>query len=289
MLSGTSERLSNLKLGVSMWSYYAVWKRGDIDIPGFIHTVRDNGAEGVELLDFFWKDRESESKAVKAALAETSSPVAVYSVSNNFVNEDPEFRAKQVSVIRSGVDSALEYAAGVVRVFAGNFDDKHSFHQALHWIVEGLKEAADYAAEKGVVLALENHGRLAGRSDQVRDIINAVGSPALKANPDTGNFLLVHQAPHDAVKELASLAGMVHFKDFTEVPQTHEGFAYVSLDGLKYVGTAIGEGDVALATCVAELREAGFDGWMNIEYEGAEDPTAALPRSIKNARKLLDK
>jgi len=272
-----------------MWSYFAAWKRGEIDIPNFIKTVRDDGAEGVELLDFFWKDRDVEIKAVEAALSETSTPVGVYSISNNFVNADPDIRSKQVQVIRSGVDSAIHFGASVVRVFAGNYDDKHSFHQAFNWIVEGLKASADYAAEKGVVLALENHGRLAGRSDQVKSIIDAVNSPALRANPDTGNFLLVHQAPHDAVKELASLAAMVHFKDFREVPDSHEGFAYVSLDGLKYVGTAVGEGDVALAECVSELKDAKFNGWVNIEYEGTEDPTLALPRSIVNARKYLGK
>jgi sugar phosphate isomerase/epimerase len=270
-----------------MWSYFAVWKRGEITIPEFIRSVRDNGAAGVELLDFFWKDRETETKAVEAALAETSTPVAVYSVSNNFVHEDAAFRQSQVAVIRSGVDSAKHFNAGVVRVFAGNYDEKHSFHQAFHWIVEGLKESADYAAENGVVLALENHGQLAGKSGQVKDILRAVGSPALKANPDTGNFLLVHQTPHEAIKELASEAGMVHFKDFAEVPETFDGFAYVSLDGLKYVGTAIGEGDVALASCVDELRAGGFDGWLNIEYEGGENPTTAVPRSIKNALELL--
>jgi sugar phosphate isomerase/epimerase len=270
-----------------MWSYYAVWKRGDIDIPNFIRTVRDNGADGVELLDFFWKDRESEIAAVDAALVETSMPVGVYSVGNNFVNADPAFRAKEVTVINDGVDMAKHFGAKVVRVFAGNYDEAYSFHQAFSWIVEGLKSAAEYAGEKGVTLALENHGRLAGRSNQVKDIIAAVGHPALKANPDTGNFLLVHQTPHDAVKDLASLAAMVHFKDFREVPADYSGFAYVSLDGLKYAGTAIGEGDVALADCIAELRSAGYNGWMNIEYEGEEDPATALPRSINAAKGLI--
>jgi sugar phosphate isomerase/epimerase len=272
-----------------MWSYFAAWKRGDMDIPTFIKTVHDNGAEGVELLDFFWKDRENETPNVTAALSQTGLPVAVYSVSNNFVSDDESFRAKNLGVIKAGVDSAIEYGTTIVRVFAGNYDDNYSYHQSFGWIVEGLKHAAAYAEDKGATLALENHGRLAGRSDQIRAIIEAVGSSNLRANADTGNFLLVHQSPHEAVSEIADLAAMVHFKDFHEVPQSHEGFAYVSLDGLKYVGAALGEGDVALADCVAELRNGGFDGWFNIEFEGAEDPLTAVPRSIKAGRELLGK
>jgi sugar phosphate isomerase/epimerase len=270
-----------------MYSYYASWKRSEIDIPTFIHLVRDNGADGVELLEPMWKDRDNEIKLVDATLSETSTPVAVYSVSNNFVSLDAEYRLKQVDVIRGGVDSANHFGAKVVRVFAGNYDEQHTFHQAFDWIVEGLKASADYAGQNGVTLALENHGRLAGRSEQVRAIIDAVHSPALKANPDTGNFLLVHQAPHEAVKDLADVAAMVHFKDFKEVPATYDGFAYVSLDGLKYTGTAIGEGDVALSDCVAELKSAGFDGWINIEYEGEEDPLTTMPRSITRAKQLI--
>jgi sugar phosphate isomerase/epimerase len=271
-----------------MWSYYAVWKRGEMDISAFIRTVRENGAEGVELLDFFWKDVNAEIEAVEKTLAETSTPVGVYSISNDFVKAGEDGRAKQVEIITTGVDYANRFGSKVVRVFGGNPDDRYSFQQSLELIIEGLKVAADYAGEHGVTLALENHGLMAGKSDQVKAIIKAVDNPALKANPDTGNFLLVHQTPHEAVQQLAPLAAMVHFKDFTEVPESCDAFAYVSLDGLKYAGTAIGEGDVALALCVDELRNAGFDGWINIEYEGNEDATIAVPRSIVNAKKILE-
>ena len=276
-----------MKLGVSMWSYAATVRKTGMSIPDFIRTVKEIGADGVEILDYFWKDRPAETPMVKETLVETGLPVAVYSVGNDFVNPDAGVRADQVQVIRAGVDSAVEFGASVVRVFAGNIKEGISFDDAFDWIVGGLRQSAEYAESKGVVLALENHGKLAGKSDQVLRILDAVNNPFMKANPDTGNFLLVHQAPHVAVEELASRAGMVHFKDFQEVPADYAGFAYTSLDGLKYRGTAIGEGEVALASCVDALRRAGFDGWLNIEYEGEEDPMTALPRSVQNARKLL--
>jgi sugar phosphate isomerase/epimerase len=259
-----------------------------MDMPSFIRTAKDIGADGVELLDYFWKDRDAETPAVEQALADTGLPVAVYSVGNDFVKPDAGERADQVQVIRNGVDGAVQFGAGVVRVFAGNMKEGISFDDAFDWIVGGLSQAAEYAESKGVVLALENHGKLAGKSDQVLRILDAVNNPFMKANPDTGNFLLVHQAPHEAVEQVAARAGMVHFKDFVEVPADYNGFAYTSLDGLKYRGTAIGEGEVALAACVDALRRAGFNGWLNIEYEGEEDPMTAMPRSVKNARAIIN-
>ena len=277
-----------MKLGISMWSYVAPWKRGEIDIPGFIRESKHLGADGVELLDFFWRDREAELSQVEHALQETGLPVGVYSVGNDFVSPDPEIREAQLQVIKDGVDNAAHFGAGVVRVFSGNWREDISFDDAFAWIVEGLRAGAEYAESKGIVIALENHGRLAGRSDQVVKIIEAVANPAMKANPDTGNFLLVHQAPHEALEQVAPYAGMVHFKDFHEVSKDFPGFAYTSTDGFKYVGTAIGEGDVALAECVKELKAAGFNGWLNIEYEGEEDPREALPRSVANTRKFME-
>ncbi|HEX5322423.1 MAG TPA: TIM barrel protein, partial [Capsulimonadaceae bacterium] len=151
-----------MKLGVSMWSYAAAVRKGEMDMPGFIRTVKEIGADGVELLDYFWKDRAADMPAVEAALAETGLPVAVYSVSNDFVNPDAGLRADQVQVLRAGVDSAVHFGAKVVRVFAGNVKEGISFEDSFDWIVGGLKKAAEYAESKGVVLALENHGKLAG-------------------------------------------------------------------------------------------------------------------------------
>jgi sugar phosphate isomerase/epimerase len=276
-----------MKLGLSMWSYAALYQRGQIDLPGFIQEARRLGVEGVELLDFFWKDIATEMPLVRAALQDTGLVVGVYSVANNFVSEHESVRVAQGQKIRDGVDQAVGFGAKTVRVFGGDIDRLFTYEQCLLWIIDGLKNAAAYAYDNGITLALENHGQLAGRSDQVETILNAVASPALKANPDTGNFLLVHQPSHIAVAALAPRAAMCHFKDFHVVPDNYTGFAYTGTEGLKFAGTAIGEGDIDLADCVTALREAGFDGWLNIEYEGEEDPISAVSRSVEYTRGLL--
>lgn len=271
-----------------MWSYVAAWRHGDMDIPGFVRECARLRVDGVELLDFFWKDRETETAGVVKALKETGLPVGVYSVSNNFVQPDAQARREQVEIIKRGVDSANEFGAKTVRVFAGDTKPGVTFEEALGWIIDGLTESATYAADQGVTLALENHGKLAGRSGQVITILDAVRNPALKANPDTGNFLLVHQSPHKAVAELAKHAGMVHFKDFQNVADNYSGFAYSAIDGLKFSGTAIGEGEVDLYDCLRYLNRAGFNGWLNIEYEAEEDPITGVARSVEYTRQLME-
>jgi sugar phosphate isomerase/epimerase len=280
-----------MRIGVSMYSYYRTVQAGQMDIAGFIHEAKAAGTEGVELLDFFYKDVESDRKAAQEALAATGLPCPIFSVAQNFAKTDPEERAAQLRKIQFGVDEALIFGAGVVRVFAGDVAPGISFEQAREWIVEGLSEASIYAFGQGVKLALENHGKLAGRGDQVRGLIKDVrdrcGNDALGANPDTGNFLLVNQPSHEAIRQVAPYANMVHFKDFTPEPEGHKGFAYEALDGSRFLGTAVGEGTVDLGACLAALKDVGFKGWLSVEYEGEEDPLTAVPRSIANAKRFI--
>lgn len=282
-----------MKLGVSMWSYFRAWKAGRLDTPGFIHEAKRIGADGVELLDFFYKDRENERGLVLKALEETGMPCGVYSVSNNFAKPDELDRRAELDKIKKGVDEALRLGAGTVRVFAGDVpaDGTFGFDQARAWIVEGLTEATKYAAEKDVRLALENHGKLAGRSDQVRGLIEdvrlAAGSQAIGANPDTGNFVLVDQPSHEAIADVAPIAYMVHFKDFRLAEAGVEGFIFNSLAGERYLGAAVGEGVVQLQACIQALKASGFDGWLNVEYEAEEDPFTGVPRSVENAKRLM--
>jgi sugar phosphate isomerase/epimerase len=281
-----------MKLGISMYSYYRSFKAGEMDIPGFIREACHIGADGVELLDFFYRDVEHDRATALEALETTGLPCPIFSVAQNFAKTDPEERRNQLNKIKFGVDEAGRFGAGVVRVFAGDVSEGITFEDAREWIVEGLSEASLYAAEHGKKLALENHGKLAGRGDQVQQIIRDVrersGTDTLGANPDTGNFLLVNQPSHEAIAQVAHLANMVHFKDFAPEPEGHTGFAYEALNGQRFVGTAVGEGVVRLHDCVQLLREAGFDGWLSIEFEGEEDPSTAVPRSVVNARKVIN-
>lgn len=292
-----------MKLAVSMWSYVQPWKAGGFGVPEFVTAAKEAGVDGVELLDLFYKppaeawtaEHTPESIAearqiAQDALRESGLACPIFSVANDFAQDDPAKRAKALDTIRLGIEEAKVYGAEVVRVFAGDVREGVTFEQARAWIVEGLTEASRLAASAGVKLALENHGTLAGRADQVRGLIGdvraAAGNEALGANPDTGNFLLVDAVAHEAVAELADLAHMVHFKDFRRVAEG-EAPTYASLAGIGVVGTAIGEGEVELEACVRALRAKGFDGWLSIEFEGAEDPRTAIPRSVAAARRFI--
>jgi sugar phosphate isomerase/epimerase len=275
-----------MRIAVSMWSLHREFYAGRMDVVDFIKWAADTEVDGVELLDVFWKDLDTEGPKVLETLKECNLAVAAYAVSNNFVIPDADARSEQVKVITRGVDMAKYLNSKVVRVFAGDLTEGIAFDDARGWIIDGLRQAAAYAEEQGVTLALENHGLLAGKAAQVEGIIADVGSPAFKATIDTGNFLLVDEEPVDAVKVLASHAGHVHFKDFRPGKEG-ESPSYPALSGKRFVGTIIGEGVVDPKEVLRILKDAGYDGWLSVEFEGLEEEKHGATSSIKNLAAAL--
>ncbi len=277
-----------MKLSVSMWSVVKVVEAGRMGLFEFLEFASGQGVEGVELLDYFWKNERAESPQVKTRLADMGLKLAAYSIGNDFFEPDAVARVKVIDAVKHGVDVANELGVNLVRVFSGSHREGYTLEDGMAWILEGLTAGAAYAQQHGVILALENHGLMAGRSDQVRTIIQKVNSSALRANLDTGNFLLVGQNPVDAVQELGPLVALVHLKDFRRAGPADTVHVFRALDGTSFTGAVTGEGLVDLPRIIATLRTCGYTGWLSLEYEGGADPlTIGVPRSLEAARRLL--
>ena len=277
-----------MKLSLSMYSCVRAVRAGQLDLMGFVDYAATQDVAGVELLDIFWTDAEREIPQVKQRIADAGLEVAVFSISNDFIQPEAGARAGELMDLKRGVDIALELGVDLLRVFSGSAREGVTQEQGNAWILEGLSDGAAYAESRGVTLALENHGRFAGRSGQVRDIIEQVGSPALRVNFDTGNFLPVGQDPVAAARELAELVVLVHLKDIRYAGDNEPSHVFPDPSGRLLTGSVIGGGLVDLDGVMAVLREAGYDGWLSLEFEGSEDPLAAgVPRSLAAARALL--
>ncbi|HOB21377.1 MAG: sugar phosphate isomerase/epimerase [Firmicutes bacterium] len=277
-----------MKTGLSMYSLVELY-RGKSSVDQFLQQAKKWNLEGVELLDFFWQDKEKELAEAIALKDQLGLEVYCYSIGNNFVQLEAEARQGEVDKIAAAIEVAEKLGAKVIRVFSGDAREGITFDQAFSWIVEGLKAGAALAEKAGMKLALENHGLFAGKADQVAQVIAEVGSPALGATLDTGNFLLVDENPTEAVQKLADKAAMIHFKDFKAVDESVTERVYRSKSGKRYQGTIIGQGDVDLPTIVSILAQKGYEGYLSIEFEGPGDPVDSVAASIEYVNQLINK
>lgn len=271
-----------MRLSVSAWCLQEKLFRGGITIYDFINLCHRNGIQSIELLDCFVGEEEIEE--VNRLLKKLGMRVSSYSVSNDFALADSPERKEQLQYIKKCMDAALTLSTGMIRVFSGSLKDGVSLETAEDWIVECYREIVPFAEKKGITMVLENHGTLAGKSEQVKRILDRVGSSALKSNADIGNFLLANENSLEAVKNLGSRIGFVHLKDLKKAEKAED---YPTMDGSIYQGVVLGEGEVPISDIMIYLKENHYSGYLSIEYEGPGDPVRGTVECIQYMRGLL--
>jgi sugar phosphate isomerase/epimerase len=117
-----------------------------------------------------------------------------------------------------------------------------------------------------VFLGLENHGGIVAEAADLLDLVRAVKSPWVGINLDTGNFRTAD--PYADLARCAPYAVNVQIKA-----------------ELQPRGKPQGPAD--LARLVRILREAGYQGYVALEYEAAADPWTAVPPLLGRLRELL--
>ena len=264
-------RPSHLKLSLAAYSYrqFLTGQDAKMDLFGFVNLAADMGLDGVELTSYYFPAnvRADYLHRLKQHAFNLGLDVSGTSVGNNFCLPDGPKRDEQLKLVRTWVDNAAELDAPVIRIFAGSVPKGEDEGQAVERAIEGIKASLPYAAEKGVTLALENHGGITATPEQLLKLVKAIDAPNFGVNLDTGNF---HgEDPYADLAQIAPYAVNVQVK--TEI----------SAKGKK-------KADADLAREIDVLREAKYSGYVVLEYEAQEDPMTAVPRHVKTLRKLIN-
>lgn len=264
-----------MKISVTIYSLNQYFQQGKMNVKGFIEYCGSLGVDAVDL-GYFWRDEEEEVKLVPAWLRENNLELGAYIVGNDFAKKEEE-RARQISLVKHGIEKAAQLKTKFLRVFAGNINPDFSDYQAARNIlISSFREVSSFAKDRGITLALENHGRLCARTDEILDLLGEVDSPNLRLNLDIGNFLEVDEDPVSSVRKLAPLAVHTHIKDFKKSEE-------------KIIPAVLGEGDVDLDGCLRTLKQKGYDRYLSLEYEAEIDSKAGVERSLGALKNCLQK
>ncbi len=263
-----------MKISVTIYSLNQYFQKEKMDVKGFIEYCGNLGVDGVDL-GYYWKDEDKEVKLVPDWLRENNLKLAAYIVSNDFVQKE-EKKKEEIKLVRHGIERAAQLKTKILRVFVGNVNlDFPDYQRSKEILVSSFKEVSSFAEDKGIILALENHGMLCGKTDQILDLLNEVNSPNLKLNIDIGNFLGVDEDPVSSVKRLAHLAVHIHIKDFRK-------------ENGKITPTVLGEGNVDLIGCLKVLKEKGYQGYLSLEYEAEVDSKIGVEKGLQTLKKAVE-
>lgn len=238
-----------------------------IDLFQFIDFCASQGCLGTELTSYYFPPNITDEFLLKVKRHAFLRGIAISgtAVGNDFTLPPGDKRNQQMVAVKQWVDRAQVLGAPHIRVFAGSAREQAK-SEAMKFAIAALQEACDYAGTKGIMLGLENHGGIVAEADDLLSIVQAVKSPWLGINLDTGNFQT--DDPYADLARCAPYAVNVQVK--TEVHP--RGQAKVNAD---------------LARVIKILRDANYQGYVALEYEAAEDPWSAVPRILAELAKLM--
>lgn len=241
-----------IKIGCAAYSYRDYLQDGRMSYEDFIEEAHRLGLDGVELT-LYWlpSDESAYFRKLKRLALFRGLPISCAGISTNFCNPDPSEREKAVRSVERGLDIAHELGAPCLRVFAGYIPEGHTVADATDWTVQALKKCAHIAENTGVVIAVENHGGVTARADNVVKIIEGVGSAWVRVNLDLGNYI---ESTYEEIAKTLPYAVHLHAK--------------VSVGG---------DGKLDYRKIRTILEEGDYNGFLSIEYEEEEDSKTGVP------------
>jgi len=283
-----------MKIGVSSYSFAQYLKNGRLDRISILQMAADMGFEAIEYTDLpqdTTENRHALAQQIKEEATKVNIELSAYVCGGNLLCDTPEATQKEVNRLKGELDIASALGVKLFRYDVIRKLPLHrNFESVLNAVVPAMRQLADYGKTLGIMTMIENHGYAFQDYDRIETICHAVGHDNFGLLLDTGNFLCADQDNVFCTSRLAHLACHVHVKDFFiydyHTPHPKDGcFKTRACNWL--LGTAIGHGHARTAQCLSILQEAGYDGYVDIEFEGPEDCLEELTKSlefIKNCR-----
>jgi L-ribulose-5-phosphate 3-epimerase len=280
-----------VRLGISTYSYWH-FRPPKTPIEEVIDQCSRLGVQGVDILhrQMDIPEKEPLDSAGRAYLRKLKRhafingiDVICVSTHQSFVSPKPEEVAKNVEHTQKCIEVAYELGAPCIRINTGRWGTAKDFDELManrgiepvlpgyteddgfKWCIDGIQKCLAKAEECGVILGLENHWGLARTPEGLLRIVNAIPSPWLGVLMDTGNFL---EDPYPKLRQIAPKTVFVQAK-------TYYGQGEWYTLELDYPQVA------------RILADVNYHGYVSLEFEGKEDPTTGVPKSLEVLRKAF--
>jgi sugar phosphate isomerase/epimerase len=242
------------------------------DFETIVSRAREYGYDGVEIRGFV------NEAILTAANVFLSDPDKVHGLfreagldicclASSIAMTQNKKRDKQLaSDLRLYIDTAQRIGCPVVKVF--DTQARPGWSRASIGVLLGdwLLPLADYAAERDVVIVVEN--ALSFRNaKEMWGIVDRLNHPSIGVCWDLFNAAMVGEGPSYSVPTLNSKILYTQIRD-------------AKLGPLGAQFCKVGEGDVQVRNFLRRLRGIGYEGYITLEWEKAWLPNLAEPEEI---------
>jgi len=233
---------------------------------GLEQGIREAKRIGFDTYDIFEDPLDIDDATrtlIRDTCAEVGLPVrSVVCVAFGLVDFNPSVQRFTLDRIKAYVDQgAYLDARNVLLVVGEYFWDGEVFPNEAIWelAVEAVRNAGEYAASKGLEIALELEPfeqALLKDVDELARFVRDVNLPAVRANAAISHLHLSHASFEDVAK-LTGLIGHIHLSD---------------CDGKVHGDLPAGRGVTPIKEYLQAIVDTGYDGTVSIELEYSPDP-----------------
>lgn len=262
---------------------------GYLDVKEVIGYYSSLEVDAVELGDTYWCDYDP--KDVKRICEDAGFPIYSYNIFSDFALPD-EYRKTSVEQVRRLLDRTAALGAGKALIFPLTLKMNIDMDTQRSWLVEGLREGAEYAKSIGIKLCIENWddpiGRpLMGSISQIIGLYKDVDSEGLALIYDDGATPFVKDDPIAMLREIAPYVEHIHIKNCRKVhPYEKIERSRADDEGQRFTGTLLSEGMIDIPKVLEEVKKIDYSGYISIEYQGMDFPVHALRKNIEYYNEL---
>ncbi len=249
---------SRYKISLAEWSFHKALFANEMTNLDFPKVTRELGIDGVEYVNQFFKDKAKDEKY----LAELKKITKNEGVENVLIMCDGEGmvghpekaeRLKTVDNHKKWVDAAAFLGCHSIRVNAGS---QGEYEEQQKLAADGLRMICEYGDKAKINVIVENHGGLSSNGDWLSGVMKMVGHKRVGTLPDFGNFTINRETgeEYDRYKGVELL--MPYAKGVSAKTNVFDANG--------------DEANMDYYRLMKIVDEAGYKGFVGIEYEGTE-------------------
>lgn len=254
-------------ISLAQWSLHRSIRAGNIDNLDFAKTAREAfDISAIEYVNQFFADKGKDTAYLnqmkqRAADNGVQSLLIMIDGEGDLGDLDDQIRTTAIENHYQWVEAAKLLGCHSIRVNARGDGDREAVAAAA---TDGLRRLSEYAAQENINVIVENHGGLSSDGGWLASVIKNTGMANCGTLPDFGNFCIeqgdngcaIEYDRYQGVQELMPLAKAVSAKthDFDE---------------------AGNETNTDYHKMLRIVKDAGYQGFIGIEYEGSNDDEMA--------------
>ncbi|MBA7540197.1 hypothetical protein ES705_32491 [subsurface metagenome] len=269
--SQSEEKEMFFKISLAQWSLHRKLRAGELDHLDFPAYTKNNfDIHTVEYVSPFFKGHD---ESYLSQLKQRTEDIGVKNLlimvdaEGNLGDLNEEARIKSVENHYKWIEAAKFLGCHSIRV---NARGRGTAEEVAVAAVDGLGRLTEYGAKENINVIVENHGGYSSNGEWLSGVIKKVNHPNCGTLPDFANFRISEDEEYDryqGVEELMPFAKGVSAKSHEFDEDGNE----IHTDYFKMLKI---------------VKEAGYTGYIGVEYEGRE---LSEDEGIIATKQLLEK